>query len=231
MVGVGQKGDFDMYEIVYESEFRAYRAECSAILKETCRLLKEKGISAQYTLVGSGARNLVTRNGNGPYDLDYNLEIVKADSEYWDNLCHLKDTVRVTLDEAAKSSRFRESQDSTSVLTALLLSADKPNVEFSFDVAILRRDRNGKYMRLIRNKNAIVSICGGADLYTWNEVPSSHNVREKADKIKKAGKWQDVRDRYADLKNLYLTSWERNKPSFIVYVETVNEIYDKIFRR
>ena len=40
------------YEFVYESEAKRYRSDCSDVLKETCELLKEKGISAQFSLVG-----------------------------------------------------------------------------------------------------------------------------------------------------------------------------------
>lgn len=72
------------YEFVCESEAKRYRSDCSNVLKETCELLKEKGISAQFSLVGSGARNMITRNGDGPYDLDYNLLVMKADNEYFD---------------------------------------------------------------------------------------------------------------------------------------------------
>lgn len=86
-----------MYRLVDEAECKRYRTDCSNILKEVCVLLGEKGISAQFTLVGSGARNMVTRNGIGPFDLDYNLEIVKAPDKYWKNLRKLKDTVRVLL--------------------------------------------------------------------------------------------------------------------------------------
>ena len=43
---------------------------------------------------------MITRNGDGPFDLDYNLEIIKATDEYWNNLRYLKDTIRVTLDQA-----------------------------------------------------------------------------------------------------------------------------------
>lgn len=82
--------------------------------------LKEKGISAPFVLVGSGARNMVTRNGNGPFDLDYNLEIIKVPDEHWDDLRHLKNTVRILLDDATGLQCFSESEDSTSCLTSLL---------------------------------------------------------------------------------------------------------------
>ena len=51
------------YEFVCESEAKCYRSNCSDVLKKTCELLKEEGISAQFSLVGSGARNMITRNG------------------------------------------------------------------------------------------------------------------------------------------------------------------------
>ena len=50
------------YEFVYESEVKQYRSDCSKTLKKTCELLRAKGISAQFSLVGSGARNMITRN-------------------------------------------------------------------------------------------------------------------------------------------------------------------------
>lgn len=117
-----------MIKIVNEAECRKYRSSCSTALKKVCSKLKEKGISAQFILVGSGARNMVTRNGNGPFDLDYNLEIIKAPDGYWNNLRHLKNTVRTLLDDAAGLQCFSESKDSTSCLTALLYFKDEPTL-------------------------------------------------------------------------------------------------------
>lgn len=56
------------YEIVCESESKRYRSDCASVLTKTCEILKSKNIIAQFSLVGSGAKNLITRNGNGPYD-------------------------------------------------------------------------------------------------------------------------------------------------------------------
>ena len=190
-------------------------------------MLKEKGFSAQFTLVGSGARNMVTRNGDGPFDLDYNLEIIKAPEEYWNNLRSLKDTIRILLDKAAGLKCFSESQDSTSCLTALLHFKDEPAIKFKFDVAIVSRNSKGKLRRLIHNKNAWGL---GMDQYVWNEIPDSHNVAQKVKRLKAEGLWLTVRDRYVDRKNTYLSRWlDKDHPSFIIYIETVNEIYYKYF--
>lgn len=211
------------YEFVYESEAKRYRSDCSRTLKKTCELLRAKGISAQFTLVGSGARNMITRNGDGPYDLDYNLLIMKAEERYWNDLRLLKETVRNALNRAERNELFSDAQDSTSCLTALLHFKDTPNVEFSFDVAIIAKNRNGNYMRLIHNKLW--------NQYTWNEVPHSHQVTDRANELKNAGLWKKVRDRYLDKKNIYLSRQDHNHPSFVVYVEAVNEVYNERFNR
>ena len=54
-----------MYRLVDESESHRYRSYCARVLTETCERLREEGINAQFVLVGSGARNLITRNGKG----------------------------------------------------------------------------------------------------------------------------------------------------------------------
>lgn len=215
-----------MYRLVDEAECKRYRTDCSNILKEVCVLLVEKGISAQFTLVGSGARNMVTRNGIGPFDLDYNLEIVKAPDKYWNDLRKLKDTVRVLLNNAEGMDCFSDSHDSTSCLTAILHFNDEPDIEFSFDIAIVAKNSNGTLCRLIHNKNAWGY---GNDQYVWNEIPNSHNISMKVKCIKSNGKWTEVRARYVKLKNNYLSRNDKNHPSFIVYIEAVNQIYNKYF--
>lgn len=83
-------------------------------------------------------------------------------------------------------------------------------------------------MRLIHNKNVYAL---GRDQYTWNEVPYSHQVKDRADELKEAGLWQKVRERYLEKKNMYLFRQEHDHPSFVVYVEAVNEVYNRNFNR
>jgi len=215
-----------MYQLVNESEARKYRRECSSVLTEARAILKEKDISCQFILVGSGARNLITRNDKGPYNLDYNLEIIKAPENIWKDLHLLKETILTALNKA-NGFDFTEARDSTSVLTCLLQFKNEPKIEFSFDVAIVARNNDGTLCRLIHNKKQF--MFGSCGQYTWNEVPNSHNVGEKAQEIKNAGEWERVRLRYVEKKNFYLSNFDFNHPSFIVYVETVNEIYNQLF--
>lgn len=147
---------------------------------------------------------------------------IKRDDEYRDPRL-LKDTIRNALNKAVGGKFFSDAQDSTSCLTALLHFKDTPNVEFSFDVAIIKKNTNGNYMRLVHNKPW--------NQYTWNEVPRSHQVKDRADDIKEEGLWQEVRDKYLEKKNMYLSWQDHNHPSFVVYVEAVNEVYNRYFNR
>lgn len=216
-----------MYRLVDEAECKRYRSDCSTTLEQACSILRKRGIISQFTLVGSGARNMVTRNGDDSFDLDYNLEIIKATDIYQNDLRRLKDTVRASLDKAIRiESCFSESQDSTSCLTALLHFDDEPSVKFRFDVAIVKRNSNGTLCRLLHNKNAFGF---GNDQYVWNEVRNSHDIAQKAQQIKLEGLWLEVRERYIELKNMYLLHHDKNHPSFIVYVEAVNQVYNEYF--
>ena len=221
------------YEYVSEKEVRPYRSECSRMLTELRDHLNEEyGINTQFFLVGSGshARKLVMRNGNAPFDLDYNLMVIGMPEEYWDDTRRLKNTVRDSLNLILRRNRslvvrggqFSDGKDSTSVITALMYTPGiLSQVAFSFDLDILVRDEDGTYYRLVPDK--------GTNNYHWGEAPSVHCIREKADAIKSKRHWDEVRERYKNKKNMYLKRQDKNHPSFIVYVETINEIYRKYF--
>ena len=125
---------------------------------------------------------------------------MRAEERYWNDLRLLKETVRNALNWAERNEFFSDAQDSTSCLTAILYFEKSPDIKFKFDVAITTKNKNGNYMRLIHNKNVYAL---GLDQYTWNEVPNSHQVKDKADEIKEEGLWQKVRDRYLEKKNMY----------------------------
>lgn len=86
-----------MYQYVESNEVKRYRSYCSKVLEDVRDDLYDSfGINTNFSLVGSGgdARNMVTRNGNAPFDLDYNLYIISMPDEFWNDLRKLKETVR-----------------------------------------------------------------------------------------------------------------------------------------
>ena len=210
-----------MYEFVNDAEIRPYRLYCSKILTNLRSLLMEKyEINTQFILVGSGAKNMVMRDGSGPFDLDYNLVIINMPNMFWENLDKLKNTIISTLNKIVGQTCFSDGHDSTSVITSYLHSNTTCEVIFKFDIAILGKNNLGNLCRLVHNKKN--------KQYTWNEVPYSKNVKDKANTIKTLGFWDIVRSKYKELKNHYLRHHDENHPSFVVYVETVNQIYEII---
>ena len=57
-------------------------------------------------------------------------------------------------------------------------------------------------------------------------IPSknSKDCDKKAEKLKTAERWNQVRDHYLELKNQFIN--DTNHPSFICYVMAINEVYD-----
>lgn len=219
-----------MYEFVEENVIKPYRQTCSNDLTQLRNVLNKKyGIITQFSLVGSGSdsRNMVTRNGDGPFDLDYNIQIISMENKYWNDLRHLKEVIQISLNKIMNHNWFSNSKDSTSVLTAILHFKDSPQFNFSVDIAILAKNRQGNWCRLIHNKN----VWGlGNDQYIWTEVPNSDKIKDKAKVLKNNGLWNAVRKTYLDKKNLYLIRHDTNHSSFIIYVESINEIYNRYYR-
>lgn len=135
-----------MYEYVTNAEVREYRSYCAGILTDLRDRLLDKDINTQFILVGSGAKNMVMRDGNGSFDLDYNLRIINMPEMYKNNLKRLKDLIRGELNSIVKGSWFSDGKDSTSVITAII--CDSIGVKFKIDVAIIGQNRNGDYNHL-----------------------------------------------------------------------------------
>lgn len=210
-----------MFDFVNTADVKQYKSFCADKLNQLKNILSnEYGLECSVCLIGSGAKNLVTQNANEPFDLDYNL-IIHSLARDWnpnesENKKWLKDTIRKELNKLL-GKKFRDAQDSTSVLTARFI--DNGKRLFSFDLAIIIKNCQEKYFRLIHDKDN--------DCFYWNEVPYSLDVEEKVTELKENGWWQDVRDVYLEKKNMYLTRNDTLHPSFIVYVESVNQVFNE----
>lgn len=209
-----------MYNWVNKNQVKPYREYCTNVLTSLRDSLNEKyDIKTEFYLVGSGANNLVTQDGNGPFDLDYNLRILSMSDKYWNNLKSLKDIVRNTLNKIVGDTFFSDGQDSRSVITSNLILKNDRTKKFSFDIAIIAEMGNGNLGRLIHNKQL--------GQFTWNEIPSTKDLNIKVKKLKVYGYWGEVRDTYKSKKNMYLQRRDYYHSSFVVYVETVNDVYKK----
>ena len=212
-----------MFDYVEDREFLSrMRNLCGGIMQDFCHYLKEDyDIGARFFLVGSGARNLIVQNASLPIDLDYNLEIVRC--EDFEDCGFLRECARKTFNKVLNEYGWGDCKNSTSSLTTKKVHFVEGNpTEFSMDVCIVCRDTAEHFYRLKLKKTGFTYL----DEYYWNEAPHSAGIQKKAKYIKERGKWQLVRTQYLDIKNRYLRQNDHDHPSFICYIEAVNNVYN-----
>lgn len=106
-----------MYHFVEDKEFlKRSQNSCVEDLNKLVGSLLEEGISAQFILVGSGGRNMVTQNEDGDIDFDYNLLIQKCDDIT--DCRFLKETTRKALNKIMRKNGLHDVEDSTSALSS-----------------------------------------------------------------------------------------------------------------
>ncbi len=216
-----------MYHYIEDKEFlKKMKSLCSDIVNQLVQAInKEFKLEVEAHLVGSGARNLITQNANEPIDLDYNLFVKKIYDIKLHDGRELSEYIRKKFNEVLNKNGWGDCCDSTSVFTTEKRHFITGNhTQFSIDLAIVKRDNNGWHC-LIHQKTGITFL----DRYYWNTIPDSREVFSKVDAIKREKQWKRVIDTYLDKKNMYLKRGDRDHPSFIVYVETVNEIFGQLF--
>lgn len=212
-----------MYRYLNDKEFlRKMRALSGEIMQLLCHYLKEDyNIGSTFYLVGSGAKNLILQNNNEPVDLDYNLEIVRC--EVSDDCSCLKECARKTFNKCLREYNLPDCEDSHSSLTSKRISFREGNpTEFSIDICITIRDKNDNYYRFIHEKTGLTY----QDRYFWNMAPQSKQLKKKVAYIKEHSGWNFVREQYLKIKNLYLSENNNDHPSFVCYVEAVNNVYN-----
>ena len=212
-----------MFDYVEDKEFLSrMRNLCGGIMQDFCHCLKEDyDIGARFFLVGSGARNLIVQNASLPIDLDYNLEILRC--EDFEDCGFLRECARKTFNKVLNEYGWGDCKNSTSSLTTKKVHFVEGNpTEFSMDVCIVCRDTAEHFYRLKLKKTGFTYL----DEYYWNEAPHSAGIQKKAKYIKERGKWQLVRTQYLDIKNRYLRQNDHDHPSFICYIEAVNNVYN-----
>ena len=216
-----------MYHYIEDKEFlKNLRSVCSDIVNQLVQQINNDGeLLVEAHLVGSGARNMVTQNANEPVDLDYNLCIVDTfGMDINDGRC-LKEYIRKRFNIVLKRNGWGDCGDSTSVLATEKRPFPKGNkTKFSIDLAIVQK-QGDSWFRLIHRKTGFVHL----DQWYWNEAPHSNGLSKRVNTLKRNDLWAEVREVYLRKKNAYLCKQDPYHPSFIAYIEAVNEVYHKNF--
>ena len=216
-----------MYHYIQDKDFqKRLKSTCADIVNQLVQSInKDSVMTVKACLVGSGAKNLITQNADNPIDLDYNICIIDTKSIKINNGRDIKEYIRKEFNSVLKMNDWSDCQDSTSVLTTEQRVFKRGNkTAFSIDIAITFENEFG-WHKLIHEKTGLAIY----DRYYWNEIPDSRQLEEKVYAIKLNHLWDEMRNTYLEKKNLYLQKNDRTHPSFIVYIESVNQIYNKYF--
>lgn len=205
-----------MFEYVNDKQkLKDLKKACEIIIKSVQQSWLKDYFTFQFNLIGSGSNNLITQNGeNGEFDLDYNFILQKDKQGLVNNPKRIKELFIKAFNEANPQLGFKPAENSTSVITSKLVYEKR--LYFSFDVAIMCEGNNGNYLKIVHNKTT--------GQYFWNEVRHSRNYQTKIKAIKDSGRWNDLRERYLELKNQYLSRQE-DVASFSILIQAINEIY------
>ncbi len=203
-----------MYKYVSKKEIRDIREYCEEIIKKIQKSQLKDFLTFSFYLIGSSKTNLITINGdNGTYDLDYNLILQKDKADLFSKPQKIKELFSKEFDKERNNFNIKKIENSSSVIT-LKFKDKKANV----DIAILRKNNNGNYSKIIYDKNN--------NRYIWNEIKCSKNYQDNINLIKQQMCWNEVRDRYLFKKNSYLKQ-SKNISSFSILLETINEVMQR----
>ena len=203
-----------MYKYVSKKEIRYIREYCEEIIKKIQKSKLKDFLTFSFYLIGSGKTNLITINGdNGTYDLDYNLILQKDKEDLFSKPQKIKELFSKEFDKERNNFNIKKIENSSSVIT-LKFKDKKANV----DIAILRKNNNGNYSKIIYDKNK--------NRYIWNEIKCSKNYQDNINLIRQQMCWNEVSDRYLFKKNSYLRQ-NKNISSFSILLETINEVMQR----
>lgn len=211
------------YEFVNRSEYLPVRNELEQIIKNVQNIIR-KEFTFQFKLVGSGNKHLITRevNGNKGFDFDYNLILnhPKSSDGYYLKPKYAKETLIKAFRQVVKGTKYSDPEDSTTSITIKVKDVKNSKIIHSCDFAIIYYpdDEQYDYYKYIRfNKPTN---------YTWEIRNISKNIDVKLDWLKHnvPNYWNLIKEKYLYLKN---TNKDKNKHSFQLYYETINNLYNE----
>ncbi len=204
------------YEFVSEEEYQPVQDALIQLIKRVRKEVKDC-FNFKYYFVGSARWGVITREvrGNRGYDFDLDFK-VNCEDEYPAE--RIKSILMDAFRKHGASFGYKNPENSTSVIT--IKHVYDSRIVYSCDIAVVNeyKDEHGD----IRTRNICLDKTSGT--YIWNIRSKGYDhQKEKVDKIKNAGRWEE-------LKKTYL--WKKNnntegKESRALFAEAVNETIQK----
>lgn len=200
---------------VSKNEVKPYRKIFDKMMADIRESVRKKGITFTYQLVGSAKRNLVVRHHNKGFDCDYQIVIRKNK-----NNCTATE-IKMLFGQLLNKVRpdgFSDVQDSTSAWTMRKTDSENSRLIFSYDIVILRQDKNGVHIIRQDKENKKTG-------YFWNLLPDMNSADAGISAIKGAQKWSELRKVYLQKKTEKTEQGKyKDKASFQLLNEAINEV-------
>ena len=204
-----------MAEYVSKNEVKPYRKIFDKMMADIRESIRKRGITFTYQLVGSAKRNLVVRHHNKGFDCDYQIVIHKNK-----NNCTATE-IKMLFGQLLNKVRpddFSDVQDSTSAWTMQKTDSENSRLIFSYDIVILRQDKNGVHIIRQDKENKKTG-------YFWNLLPDMNSADAGISAIKGAQKWSELRKVYLQKKTEKIEQGKyKDKASFQLLHEAINEV-------
>lgn len=213
-----------MYEYVTKSEYAPVRKELEQIINRVQHeMRKNYGLTFQLRLIGSGKNHLVTRikGGNRGYDFDYNLILSPPGDGYRYIANVIKQEFMDALKIALKGTEYSFPKDSTSSITIKVVDKKRKAIKHRCDLAIIYYGSNDGYdgYYYLRNNKPQKS-------YQFVFRTLNSDIDEKVHDIIRDNGWPYIKEEYLLLKNI---NEGNQKPSFSLYTEAVNNVYNQMY--
>lgn len=176
----------------------------------------------QRKIVGSANRGVVSRirGGNKGFDIDINLVIGRPRGGKYKG----KDVHKAFLNglrQAIRGTSFSDPEESSSVFTLKCVDSSNSKIVYGVDLAIIYYESDGTMRFLQYNKS------NGGFGFQKRELPLDIDDMERVI-IDNYGDEDIIAKSYIRNKN---SNYDNNKHSFIIYVETVCNLYHQICSR
>ncbi len=204
------------YEYVPKSEYAPIKKELVEIVHELQDSVRGF-FTIDFRFVGSANRNMITcdYSQNRGFDFDINLFPNDDDEEY--SAQEIRELLFSRIREISRRKGYNKFENSTRVITIKKVDREHSYIEHSCDFAVVYNGKNGQqYIRL--NKNVIPNT------YTWEFQPKGYEVVDEKAEILRKGHLSKIKKIYLNKKN---DIKNENKKSLALYVETINELWQK----
>lgn len=197
-------------EYVTKKEVKPWRVKFDTLISKIRPILKERGITFNYNLVGSAKRNLVIRNHNKGFDCDYQIYVMKNKKNLSPKDIKL---LFINLIDEYKSVEFDNCEDRTTSIKLKYKNINESKIIFSYDIVIMKFEEEMKVIKKVDEEN---------NIYKFEPVKDYSKYIEKIKLIKGNDLWNKLRELYYKEKN----NNKNNKKSFQIFYECVINIID-----